>query len=127
MFFHRLCVLPAMLALAIAVALLVDHANAAAQATTGGDPKQGAALIHSIGCGACHVVPGVDEANGEVGPPLAGIADRTYIAGKLRNTPENMIRWLRNPQNVVRGNAMPDMGLSEESARDIAAYLYTLR
>jgi cytochrome c1 len=45
----------------------------------------------------------------------------------LRNTPPNLVRWIREPQAVVPGNAMPNMGVSEVDARDIAAYLYTLR
>ena len=79
------------------------------------------------GCPACHTIPGVKNANGNVGPPLARIGERTYIAGMLRNTPPNLVRWIREPQAVVPGNAMPDMGVSEADARDIAAYLYTLR
>jgi cytochrome c1 len=51
---------------------------------------------------------------------------RVTIAGVLRNTPDNMIEWLRNPQAVVPHNAMPDMDLDERQARDITAYLYTL-
>jgi cytochrome c1 len=54
------------------------------------------------------------------------MANRTYIAGVLRNSPENMIRWIQNPQAVVPGNAMPDMGLTESQAADITAYLATL-
>lgn len=56
-------------------------------------------------------------------PPLI----RIYIAGMLRNTPENMVTWLRNPQAIVPGNVMPDMGLSARDARDVAAYLFTLQ
>lgn len=52
---------------------------------------------------------------------------RTIIAGKLSNAPGNMVRWLRDPQAVVPGNAMPDQDLTEQEARDIAAYLYTLQ
>jgi cytochrome c2 len=55
------------------------------------------------------------------------MGSRIYIAGVLRNTPDNMIAWLRNPQAIVPGNAMPNMGLDGEQARDIAGYLYTLR
>jgi cytochrome c2 len=40
--------------------------------------------------------------------------------------PDNLVKWLRQPQNVVPGNAMPDMGVTPQDARDIAAYLYTL-
>lgn len=66
-------------------------------------------------------------ANGLVGPPLDFMGERIFIAGMLRNTPANMVTWLRNPQDVVPGNAMPDTGLSEAQARDVTAYLYTLR
>ena len=91
-----------------------------------GDPEAGAALIQLAGCGTCHRIPGIDEAGGLVGPPLDGIGDRIFIAGVLRNTPDNMMTWLKNPQEVVPGNAMPDMGLTDDQARNIAAYLYTL-
>ena len=62
-----------------------------------------------------------------LGPPLTRFGERIYIAGMLRNTPTNLTRWLRDPQGVLPGNAMPDMGVSESQARDMAAYLYTLR
>jgi cytochrome c2 len=92
----------------------------------GGHPRQGASLIRKFGCGTCHTIPGIADANGEVGPPLTAIARRVYIAGMLRNSPGNLIRWLKDPQAVVPGNAMPKMGISDDEARDIAAYLYTL-
>jgi cytochrome c2 len=54
------------------------------------------------------------------------VGKRVFIAGLLRNTPANMVTWLRDPQAIVPGNAMPDMGLSEEQGRDITVYLFTL-
>ena len=72
------------------------------------------------------MIPGIDNARGLVGPPLDHMGRRIFIAGLLRNTPDNLVSWLRDPQAVVPGNAMPDMGLSDEQARDITAYLYTL-
>ena len=62
-----------------------------------------------------------------VGPPLNQFAERVYIAGRLPNTPENLMLWIQKPQQVVPNNAMPDMGIGEQDSRDIAAYLYTLR
>ena len=62
-----------------------------------------------------------------IGPPLGGIANRAYIAGVLTNEPGNMIRWIRDPQGVDPKTAMPNVGVSERDARDIAGYLYTLR
>ena len=76
---------------------------------------------------SCHTIPAVTQARGQVGPPLAGIARRAYLGGILPNTPENMVLWLRHPQKVDPKSAMPDLGVSEPEARDMAAYLYTLR
>jgi cytochrome c len=94
---------------------------------TGGDPARGRAVINHYRCGACHTIPGIPNANGVVGPPLMFFGRRTYIAGELPNSTENLIRWVRSPQSVEPKNAMPNLGLSEEEARDVAAYLYTLR
>jgi len=92
-----------------------------------GDLSAGAALITKLGCGACHGIPGIVDAAGLVGPPLDHIASRQFIAGVLRNTPDNMVQWLRFPQRVVPGNAMPDLGISEADARQLTAYLETLK
>ncbi|MEZ0168665.1 cytochrome c oxidase assembly protein [Microvirga sp. TS319] len=92
-----------------------------------GDPGRGAVVIAQTGCGSCHTIPGITGANGLVGPPLTQMGRRIYVAGLLRNTPDNMVTWLRDPQVVVPGNAMPNMGLQDQQARDIAAYLYTLQ
>ncbi len=92
-----------------------------------GNAKRGAELIAQFGCGACHVVPGVPAARGKVGPPLTGMGARVYIAGVLANTRDNMIHWLQHPQQVVPGNAMPDLGVNETDARDMATYLATLQ
>ena len=116
-------------ALAVAIALngCAVHAAEPAWAVQVGNAERGTQRIAQYGCHACHTIPGVKNANGNVGPPLTRMGDRTYIAGMLRNTPANLVRWIRQPQAVIPGNAMPDMGVSEGDARDIAAYLYTLR
>jgi len=97
------------------------------QQLPGADATRGASLIVSYGCGSCHFVPGVNNADGIVGPPLNGFGRRVYVAGMLRNTPDNLVSWIENPQAVVPGNAMPNMDVSDRDAQDIAAYLYTLR
>ena len=97
-----------------------------AAAMTGGDPQHGKRLIRTYGCHSCHTIPGVQGADGLVGPPLVGIAKRVYIAGRLPNTPENMILWLQQPQAFDPQTAMPNMGVTEADARDMAGYLYTL-
>ena len=91
-----------------------------------GNPSRGAALIHYYGCGACHSVPGISSADALVGPPLTHFAQRGYVAGMLRNTPDNLVRWIRYPQKIVPGNAMPSLGIDNRDAHDIAAYLYTI-
>jgi cytochrome c2 len=98
------------------------RANRSPNATFG-DPEIGRQLIEHYGCGACHRIPGVPEADGLVGPPLDSMGRRSFIAGQLPNTPDNMVRWLRDPPKVDPGNAMPDLGISTEEARNIAAYL----
>jgi cytochrome c len=92
-----------------------------------GDARHGAELIGQYGCGGCHDIPGIAGADGNVGPPLHRIGTRTYIAGFVRNSPENMAFWIQEPQKVLPGNAMPSMGIPQKDARDIAAYLYTLK
>ena len=93
----------------------------------GGNPDRGPDLIRSYGCGTCHTIAGVAGANGLVGPPLSGIAERSFIAGVLPNAPENMVRWIEDPKAVDSLTAMPVLGVSPADARDIASYLYTLR
>jgi cytochrome c2 len=98
-----------------------DHAAA----ITGGDPKRGEAMFIAYGCGGCHGAKHVRKASGMVGPPLDGVAIRTVLAGRLANNPTNMQKWIRDPQQVSPGTAMPDLDVGEGDARDIAAFLYT--
>jgi cytochrome c len=101
--------------------------EAARGMTGGGDPERGRAGLRKYGCSSCHTIPGVLGADGLVGPPLTSMGARTYLAGALPNTPENLVRWIRHPQEIRPPNAMPDLHVTEEDGRDIAAYLYTLR
>lgn len=94
-----------------------------ASAVPDGNPARGAQLIATYGCGSCHTVAGITGADGKVGPPLTGLQERSYIAGRLVNNGDNLQRWIRNPQEVDPGNAMPVLGVTAEDARDIAAYL----
>ncbi len=96
-------------------------------ASVGGNAMHGRHVIESKGCGSCHTIPGIHDAKGEVGPPLMFFSRRTMIAGELPNSPENLVRWLKNPPSVEPGTAMPDLGLTDQQANDVAAYLYTLR
>jgi cytochrome c2 len=91
-----------------------------------GDAARGRQAIEEYGCGSCHTIPGVPGANAWVGPPLNNWAQRQYIAGNVPNSPDNLIRWIRDPQAIEPGTLMPDTGVTFEAARDIAVYLYTL-
>jgi cytochrome c len=104
-----------------------DAAGGASTAMTDGDPARGRVLLRTYGCETCHTIPGVVGADARVGPPLAGIADRSYIAGVLTNAPDNMMRWILDPPSVDSLTAMPNVGVTRADARHIAAYLYTLR
>ena len=90
----------------------------------GGDAARGRQAIARYGCGACHVVPGLGRADGRVGPRLAGLREQIYLAGVIHNSPENLVRWIRDPQGIDPQTAMPNLGVGEAEARDMAAYLY---
>jgi cytochrome c2 len=101
--------------------------KAASLLTSGGDARAGRETIRKYGCHTCHTIDGVPGATGLVGPPLNGIRQRSYIAGELPNTPENMMHWIQHPHTVEPQTIMPEMNVTEQDSRDIAAYLYTLR
>ena len=99
----------------------------AATLTSGGNARLGQTDIRKYGCNACHEISGVPGARGLIGPRLDGIGRRYYIAGELPNAPDNLMRWIEHPRQVEPHTAMPEMGVTEQDGRDIAAYLYTLR
>lgn len=92
-----------------------------------GAVQRGRIAIQQYACSTCHVIPGIRGPDAQVGPPLGGIAEQTYLAGILPNKPAHMIEWLRHPQRLKPLSAMPDLGVTERDARDIAAYLYSMR
>lgn len=94
-----------------------------------GDADRGRHLIASgaHGCVACHSIPGIRGARGAVGPPLAGFASRSFIAGHLPNAPGVLVAFVANAPRLVPETGMPRLPVTETEARDIAAYLYTLR
>lgn len=104
-----------------------SQAQRDAPAQRGPDLERGRTALSQYACAACHTIPGVTSSAPQVGPPLAGLARRSLIAGKLANTPDNMVRWLRDPRTVDPLTSMPDLEVSETDARDMAAYLATLR
>ena len=91
------------------------------------DPARGREALQQYACVACHRIPGVTGPEARVGPPLEGIGSRQMLAGVLPNSPDNMVRWIRFPHELSPLGAMPGLGVSERDARDIAAYLATLK
>ena len=104
-----------------------ETSDGAAPSQAAGNPYAGRRAIDQYACATCHIIPGVTGATRQVGPPLSGMASRSYIAGVLANTQPNMVRWIMSPTRVSANTAMPDLGVSERDARDIAAYLATLK
>ena len=114
------------LALALAAMLMLLAARAHG-AGLSDEAKRGRAAIERLGCAACHVIPGVSNPGSHVGPSLDRIATRGYIGGVLANTPENMMRWLRDPPAIDPRTAMPKIPMTEQETKDMSAYLYTLK
>jgi len=116
----------------VAVVLLVgcddrggggSSGNAAARA---GDPVEGKRLISHYSCSSCHLIPGVTGtslASGLQGPSLEGLVSRSQLAGGVENTPQNLVKWIMDPQAIKPGTTMPKFSATEQEARDMAAYL----
>jgi cytochrome c len=94
---------------------------------TGGDPDRGRDAIYGYGCASCHTIAGIRGANALVGPPLSHMGQRVYVAGVIKNTPDNLVRWIQDPPSVDPLTAMPNLKVTDTDARDIAAYLYSNR
>jgi len=115
-----------LIALALILASCSGDVNGVPEPRPGSENEisNGRRLIASYGCGSCHIIPGVPGADSMAAPPLRCFYQRIYIAGRLPNTKENLVKWIENPQQVEPGTAMPNLGVTEEEASDIAAYLY---
>lgn len=108
----------------LALSLLCALLGACDRTPRTAETERGRLLLWQYGCGGCHQIPGVVGATGEVGPPLDGIERRVYLAGVLANTRANLARWIESPRQIDPPTAMPDLGVSADQARDMAAYLY---
>jgi cytochrome c oxidase subunit 2 len=84
----------------------------------------GQKLFMAKGCIGCHSVQAYQAPKGLIGPNLANLGQRTWIgAGTLPNTPDNLARWIREPQAVKEGVLMPNLGVNEAEARALVAFL----
>jgi cytochrome c2 len=116
----------------IAAAVLIGSAGCASlpiappAQVSAGEPEFGRRALVDYGCASCHTIPGVPGADAFVGPPLNHWARRSYIAGALTNDQDHLVRWIMDPQSVEPGTAMPDLGVTENDAVNISAYLLSL-
>lgn len=113
--------------LALIVPLAAGCGGPGAEGIAAGDVHAGRVAIERYQCGVCHLIPGIAGARGQVGPSLDAYAKRVYIAGKLPQDPALLARWIQDAPSLAPGTAMPNVGVTEQDARDIAAYLYRLR
>jgi cytochrome c oxidase subunit II len=104
-------------------------ANPPQPAPGGGDPAVGAQLIVQKGCVGCHTIPGIPLATGTIGPNLGGVASRNRIAGGAvpNNGPQDLKAWIMDPPALKPGTIMPNLGLTDQEATNIVAYLETLK
>jgi cytochrome c oxidase subunit 2 len=91
-----------------------------------GDPlyATGEKLFMTKGCVGCHSLVAYQAPQGMVGPNLANVGARTYIAaGTLKNNDENLAHWIMNPQGIKQGVLMPNLGVKPEEAKALVAFL----
>ena len=93
----------------------------------GGDTQRGQRLLAQYQCGSCHAIPGVPASQGTIAAPLDAFGKRSYIAGRIPNNAEALAHWIVSPAALIPDTPMPSMGVSSGDARDMAAYLGTLR
>ena len=84
-------------------------------------------FFNDMTCVNCHAIRGeADRSN--AGPDLTHVASRRYLgSGVVRNTPENLRRWLVNPHEVKPGVLMPNFKLNDEQLNALLAYFRTLQ
>jgi cytochrome c oxidase subunit 2 len=94
-----------------------------APAPSGAEARKGASIFQARTCANCHTIAGTESA-GNVGPDLTHVASReTLASGAIENSPENLKRWIKNPQAIKPGCHMPNLRLSDSELKALAAYL----
>jgi cytochrome c2 len=89
-----------------------------------GDASRGPELMRHYGCAGCHTINGVPGADGKVGPSLKDLRARVFVGGGLRNTGDDLVRFILAPDEAAPRTAMPRTGISEQEARDVVTFLY---
>jgi len=100
---------------------------APAETPRAGDAAKGLAFLQQESCRSCHAINGTLASAG-VGPDLTHFASRKQFGGGIaENTPENLRRWLEDPQQVKPGVLMPNFKLTSEQITQLVAYFETLK
>ena len=111
----------------VAIGPAVAQNSSAVRAENGLSLQRGQLLLTQYQCGSCHAIPGIAAARGIQGPTLEAFGKRSYIAGRIPNQADHLARWIVQPSALVPDTAMPAMGVSPDEARDMAAYLGSLK
>jgi cytochrome c oxidase subunit II len=89
---------------------------------------RGLALYTGLSCVNCHAIKGVPGAAGRVAPDLTHLASRRMLGGNItNNTPQDLRRWLQNPQAVKPGVLMPNYNFTDEQLAQLTSYFETLK
>ena len=88
--------------------------------------EEGAKIFANSPCTTCHRIDGVSK--GYMGPDLSHFGTRTTLgAGILANTPQNVAKWVTDPEAIKPGAQMPKLGISGDQLNDLVAYLESLK
>lgn len=93
---------------------------------TGGTPELGRKRLAQHSCVSCHFIPGVPRGEGKSAQSLAHWYWRRTFLNTYKNTPQNLEKWLETPSHRKPGTAMPDLSVSPQDSRDMAAYLFSI-
>jgi cytochrome c oxidase subunit 2 len=103
-----------------------EHELAPAPSPVADAAARGAQTFRAKTCVTCHAIRGIGD--GRIAPDLTHLAERTTLgAGVIDNTPAELARWLKDPQQIKAGSHMPNLQLSDGQVNDLVAYLETLR
>ncbi len=52
---------------------------------------------------------------------------KTFAGSMMANTPANVAKWIENPDHMKPGALMPNLGMTGEQSKALAAYLLSLK
>jgi cytochrome c2 len=115
------------LAAVLIAALTAGACSAPADSKPEGDIQRGKTAIEQNGCGVCHRIPGIPNADGTIGLPLERLGAREKLNSGVAATPDNIVKWIVDPKAMKPETEMPDLDINEATAKDITAYLLSLK